>query len=223
MSRISTAIQPIQAPIHFFSFESIAPLMEMILEKSVYSHNGRTATSRPKKSDHAGLTLPSSLVGTWRVHGDVASRTIRSNIHGFRIVLRDALALGVHQAEIELSLGVSLIRGKAEPLRGFHVVLRNAFALKVRHAAIELDIRIGRISRPIVLNIGFPGLQWRGYDRCRVRRADDEDQYHDPAHPGADPFLFPRIHRFPQHGNDSGEISLLPQRLNGGLPDRKKS
>ena len=55
----------------------------------------------------------------------------------FRIVLRNAPAPSISDAETELGLGVALVCGTAIPLRGLREILRHTQTSIVHHAEVE--------------------------------------------------------------------------------------
>ena len=54
------------------------------------------------------------------------------------MVLRNALAVGIHDPEVELCAGVSLVGREAIPPDGLGVVLWNALTVGISHAEVEL-------------------------------------------------------------------------------------
>ncbi len=63
------------------------------------------------------------------------------------VVLKHALAFGVHQTEAVLRICVTLFRRFVESLHGFLVVLRHALAVGVHHAEIVLRFRVTLFRR----------------------------------------------------------------------------
>ena len=59
----------------------------------------------------------------------------------FLAVLRHTVAVGIHETEIVLRGGLSLVCRKAEPLDCFLVVSRHALAVGIHEA--ELQLRFG--------------------------------------------------------------------------------
>ena len=57
---------------------------------------------------------------------------------GFRVVLRHALAVGMHSAEVVLRVGVPLLGGTAKPASSFRIILRHALTFVVHDAEVVL-------------------------------------------------------------------------------------
>ena len=82
------------------------------------------------------------------------------------LVLRDAFAVAVHQAEVELSISITLLGTFREPLKPLFVILRDAYALEVTHAEVYLTSGTALFSgfpkplkRPLViLKNAFAGV-----------------------------------------------------------------
>ena len=75
-------------------------------------------------------------------------------MQGLGVVLGDALALVVHDAEIVLSFGVALLGGLAIPLQGLGVVLGDALALVVHEAEVVLGVGVPLIGKRTKLTNG---------------------------------------------------------------------
>ena len=54
------------------------------------------------------------------------------------VILRHAVAVKVHLAEVELGFGFTLLGGNAGPLQGLGVILGHATALSVHDTEVEL-------------------------------------------------------------------------------------
>ena len=68
-------------------------------------------------------------------------------LQGLGVVLRDASAVVVHVAEIDLGIGLALLGGLAIPLQGLGVVLRHASAALVHDAEIVLSVGIPLLGK----------------------------------------------------------------------------
>ena len=64
----------------------------------------------------------------------------------------------MHQSEIVLSTGVSLLGCDANPLGGFGVVLRNAVAVVVHHSEHSLSLGVPLFSGEAIPLGGFDGI-----------------------------------------------------------------
>ena len=77
----------------------------------------------------------------------------------FGLVLRDAFAIYVSNAEIVLGSGVPLLCGKPKPHQRLGIILRDALAVEVHSTELVLDFGIfllgGFVWHP------SPGLKWR--------------------------------------------------------------
>ena len=62
--------------------------------------------------------------------------------YGLGIVSRDALPLGVHGSDEELSVGVALLGSAEEPLRGFGIILANVLTIVVHEPEVELSVGV---------------------------------------------------------------------------------
>ena len=62
--------------------------------------------------------------------------------HSFGLVLENALAVGVHDPEVELGTGVTLLGGQPGPAHSFGLVLENAPPVGVHDPEVELGIGV---------------------------------------------------------------------------------
>ena len=63
-------------------------------------------------------------------------------LHGLYVILRHAEAVGVTDAEVELSADVPLIGGEAKPLHGFGMILRHAVPVSVYASEVVLRLSV---------------------------------------------------------------------------------
>ena len=63
------------------------------------------------------------------------------------VVLRNAFTVVVHDSEVGLGVGVTLLGGQAEPPDGFRLVLRHASTVAVRNPEGELCVCVTLFSR----------------------------------------------------------------------------
>ena len=74
---------------------------------------------------------------------------------GFRGVLRHALTVAVHEPEVELRGGVTLVGGEAVPAGGFRVVLRYATTVAVHAPEVVLGAGVALVGGEAVPADGF--------------------------------------------------------------------
>ena len=60
----------------------------------------------------------------------------------FGLVLENALAVGVHETEVELGTGVTLLGGQPVPAHRFGLVLENAPPVSVHAPEVELGLSV---------------------------------------------------------------------------------
>lgn len=58
--------------------------------------------------------------------------------HGLAVVLRDTFAVGIHDPQVELRVGVALFGGESVPAYGLTVVLRDTFAVGIHDPQVDL-------------------------------------------------------------------------------------
>ena len=66
---------------------------------------------------------------------------------GLHVILRDAFAVGVHDPEVVLRVGVSLLRRQPKLPHRFGVVLRDPFAVAVLDPKVVLRAGVSLFSR----------------------------------------------------------------------------
>ena len=72
--------------------------------------------------------------------------------HSFRVVLRHALAVGVHDSQVKLGVHVPLLGSKAKPFHRFSAVLRHASAVPMHDTQVLLGSRVtllGSKAKPL--------------------------------------------------------------------------
>ena len=73
-------------------------------------------------------------------------------LHGFLIILRHALAFGIHRAKVVLRSGMPLLGRFPKPLHRFLIILRHTFAFGIHRAKVALRHGIPLLGRlPIPL------------------------------------------------------------------------